>query len=110
MNHGTVVELRLSVCGSLVSAEDKTEESDGGHSHPLLPIHKHDLWVISLGRWRGLWVAGRGAGSVCVTGTVLALSTCPAAGCGCVCGFKSDPRHESLSAVFALVTAQGVCV
>lgn len=64
----------MCVCSSLIQARiRKRKVMEDGGIHPLLPIHKHDLWVIlHWESWEGLrWchkdVVGSAAGRVCVS-------------------------------------------
>lgn len=117
---------RISVCSSLIRARRKKRKvMEDARIHPLLPIHKHDLWMIlhweSLG---GLWLPVCntskcvGFDSVnmhcsrvcaCVRARVCVCTSMCVCLTECFSGFESSQRHESLLTVFAL-HAQGVFV
>ena len=108
-------ERNVSICRWVIEARiRKRKVMEDFGIHPLLPIHKHDLWMIL--RWESREV--RSAFGVCHRDSVGSVNTHCSRVCVCVCVCEcvsvwqsvsnQAKRLESLSTVFAL-HAQGVC-
>lgn len=85
MNHredwGTRAE-NVSVCSRVIEVGvRKRKVMEDGGVHPLLPIPKHDLQMILKREEIGQPAAAGTVRCVSRTHTLLALSTCTAAGC-----------------------------
>lgn len=94
------------------TSTDKRKVTEDAGSRPLLPVHKHDLWMIlHWESWGSLWLQ--------VCSCTVSQRHCKLgkqAACAhtrvteSFCGFDSGLRLVSLWDVFALETAQGTCM